>query len=155
MLTKNFELNEHKQKVASVYNLASNGYDRPSLRFFPGVAEGLVELARVCDGDNVLDAGTGTGAAAFAAAVRVGRHGKVIGIDIGEQILDQACLKLDFSAPLTISFFLGDRERLEFPDGSFDVWLRASSLFFLPDMQFGLQEWKRVLKSGGGVAVSG
>jgi ubiquinone/menaquinone biosynthesis C-methylase UbiE len=155
MLTQNLELNQHKQKVATVYNLASDGYDKPALRFFPLIAERLAELAHVREGDNVLDAGTGTGAAAFAAAQRVGRHGKVIGIDIGEDILDQAALKLDFSLPLTISFFLGDMERLEFPDESFDVVLSASSLFFLPDMQAGLKEWKRVLKPGGYIAVSG
>src|SRR5512138_3743986 len=123
MLTRNFELNEHKHKVAAVYNLASDGYDKPALRFFPLVAERLVELARVREGNNVLDAGTGTGVAAFAAAQRAGRTGKVIGVDIGEQILDQACLKLDFSLPLNISFFLGDMERLEFPDESFDIVL--------------------------------
>jgi len=155
MLTKNFELNAHKQKVATVYNLASDGYDKPALRFFPIVAERLVELANVREENNVLDAGTGTGVAAFAAAQRVGRKGKVIGVDIGEQILDQACLKLDLGLPLNVSFFLGDMEHLEFPDESFDVVLSASSLFFLSDMQEGLKEWKRVLKRGGRVAISG
>jgi hypothetical protein len=47
MLTKNFELNEHKQKVATVYNLAADGYDKPALRFFPLVAERLVDW-RAC-----------------------------------------------------------------------------------------------------------
>jgi len=155
MLTKNFELNAHKQKVATVYNLASDGYDKPALRFFPIVAKRLVELANVREENNVLDAGTGTGVAAFSAAQRVGRKGKVIGVDIGEHILDQACLKLDLGLPLNVSFFLGDMEHLEFPDESFDVVLSASSLFFLPDMQEGLKEWKRVLKRGGRVAISG
>ena len=68
MLLRNLELSEHKQKVARVYNLAAAGYDRPALRFFPIVAERLVELACIRDGENVLDAGTGTGMAAFAAA---------------------------------------------------------------------------------------
>jgi ubiquinone/menaquinone biosynthesis C-methylase UbiE len=46
-------------------------------------------------------------------------------------------------------------EHLEFPDGSFEAVLSASSLFFLPDMASGLNEWKRVLKPGGRIAVSG
>lgn len=155
MLNQNLELNEHKQKVATVYNLASDGYDRAALRFFPTVAQRLVDLAHIHDGDNVLDVGTGTGVAAFAAAPRVGERGKVIGIDIGEQILEQAIRKLNRGQCCTISFFPGDMERLEFPSQSFNVVLSASSLFFLPDMQAGLREWKRVLKAGGYVAFSG
>jgi arsenite methyltransferase len=155
MVINKFELTEHKQKVANVYNLASAGYDKPALRFFPLVAERLVELARIREGDNVLDAGTGTGAAAFAAARKVGRSGKVIGIDIGKQILAQAIQKLDLRTQTNICLLPGDMEHLEFPDESFDVVLSASSLFFLPDMQAGLREWQRVLKPGGRIAVSG
>jgi ubiquinone/menaquinone biosynthesis C-methylase UbiE len=155
MLKTNLELSKHKQNVAKVYNLAAPGYDKPALRFFPLVAERLVGLAHVRQEHNVLDAGTGTGVAAFAAAKKVGRLGKVVGVDIGEQILDQACQKLDLTAHTNVSFFPDDMEHLEFPDESFDVVLSASSLFFLPDMNAGLNEWQRVLKLGGYVAVSG
>ena len=154
MLVQNLELSEHKQKVARVYNLAAAGYDRPALRFFPMVAERLVELARVRPGENILDAGTGTGLAAFAAAEKVGLSGSVIGVDIGEEILDQALHKLVPGAQ-SPTFLLGDMEHLEFPDGSFEAVLSASSLFFLPDMASGLNEWKRVLKPGGRIAISG
>jgi len=155
MLIQNLELSEHKQKVANVYNLASQGYDKPALRFFPLVAERLVELAQIREGQSVLDAGTGTGVAAFAAARKIGWLGKVIGVDIGDQILEQALQKPDADAVTPISFLLGDMERLKFPDESFDVVLSASSLFFLPDMNSGLKEWKRVLTPGGCIAVSG
>lgn len=155
MQIKNLQLNEHKQKVARVYNLASSGYDQPALRFFHLVAERLVELALLHEGDNVLDAGTGTGIAAFAAAEIVGKTGKVIGVDIGEQILDQANQKLTSATPTALAFFLGDMEHLEYPDESFNAILSASSIFFLSDMSAGLKEWKRLLKPGGRVAVSG
>lgn len=155
MLTQNLELSEHKQKVAKVYNLAAAGYDKPALQFFPRTAGRLVELARIREGDNVLDAGTGTGMAAFAAAERVGRQGKVIGVDIGEEILDQARRKLDPTGSPFLSFFLDDMEHLDFPEECFDVVVSASTLFFLPDMSAGLREWRRVLKPGGRVAVSG
>jgi ubiquinone/menaquinone biosynthesis C-methylase UbiE len=155
MLITNEKLNEHKQKVASVYNLASSGYDKSALRFFPLVAERLVELALLREGDNVLDAGTGTGAAAFAAAQKVGGTGKVVGVDIGEQILERANQKLPSAESATITFSFGDMEHLEFSDRSFDAVLSASSLFFLPDMNAGLNEWQRVLKPNGTLAVSG
>jgi arsenite methyltransferase len=155
MLIPNLELSEHKQKVAGVYNLAAAGYDKPALRFFPTAAERLVELARLREGESILDAGTGTGIAAFAAAERVGMSGRVIGVDIGEKILAEAIRKLDPGRRSPIVFLPGDMEHLEFPDGSFDAVLSASSLFFLADMAAGLQEWKRLLKPGGRIVVSG
>jgi len=155
MLTQNLELNEHKQKVAAVYNLASSGYDKPALQFFPRTAGRLVELARLRVGDSVLDVGTGTGAAAFAAAGKVGHTGKVLGVDIGTDILEQARRKLELVNQPCVSFSLSDMEHLDFPDQTFDAVLSASSIFFLPDMSAGLQEWKRVAKAGGCVAVSG
>jgi ubiquinone/menaquinone biosynthesis C-methylase UbiE len=155
MLVQNLELSEHKQKVAQVYNLASTGYDKPALQFFPLTAARLVELARLQAGDTVLDAGTGTGMAAFAAAMKVGRQGRVIGVDIGEEILEEARRKLYALPHPSISFFYGDMEQLEFPDNAFDAVLSASSLFFLADMSAGLKEYQRVLKPNGTVAVSG
>src|SRR5690349_11481273 len=155
MQIRNLDRSEHEQNVARVYNLAAAGYDKPALRCFPIAAERLVDLARICEGENVLDVGTGTGVAAFAAAEKVGLSGRVIGVDIGEQILHQAFQKLDPSTPGPILFLRGDMEQLEFPDEVFDAVLSASSLFFLPDMAAGLREWMRVLQSGGRIAVAG
>jgi arsenite methyltransferase len=155
MLANKLELNEHKQKVAKAYNLAAAGYDKLALQFFPRTARRLVKLAHIREGEHVLDVGTGTGAAAFAAAENVGRTGKVVGVDIGEEILTQARQKLESEPQQSISFALSDMEQLRFTDASFDVVLSASTLFFLQDMSAGLREWQRVLKPGGRVAVSG
>lgn len=155
LINKSLELSEHKQKVAKVYNLASAGYDKPALQFFPRVAKRLAKLARIHAGDRVLDVGTGTGVAAFAAVEKVGTSGSVIGVDIGEEILEQARQKLSGGSKENISFLLGDMEHPEFSDETFDVVLSASSLFFLPDMALGLNEWKRIVKAGGYIAVSG
>jgi SAM-dependent methyltransferase len=85
----------------------------------------------------------------------VGRFGKVIGMDIGEQILNQASQKLDAEVHNSLAFLLGDMEHLEFSEDSFDVVLSASALFFLSDMAAGLTEWKRVLRPTGRIAISG
>lgn len=155
MVTTQLELSDHKQRVAKVYNLASEGYDRPALKFFPRTATRLVQLSHIRAGDRILDVGTGTGAAALAAVPFVGRNGQVIGQDIGIDILAQAQRKINNYNAQVLSFFEGDMEAIEFPDQSFDVVLSASTLFFLPDMAAGLREWQRVLKPGGWVAVSG
>src|SRR5574341_1112052 len=87
MINKTAQLSEQKQRVASVYNLASSGYDKPAVRFFPQVASRLVELANIRPGSVVLDAATGTGAAAIAASAKAGPTGQVIGLDLAPDML--------------------------------------------------------------------
>ncbi len=155
MTNKTLNLTDHKQWVAAVYDLASSGYDKPAVRFFPLVAERLVELARFQPGAVVLDAGTGTGAAAIGAAAKVGPTGRVIGIDIAADMLVQAQRKIDALRLVNVTLQYGDIEHLEFEDGHFNNVVCASAIFFLPDMPSALKEWRRVTRAGGCVAFSG
>lgn len=149
------ELDRHKHRVASVYNLAAAGYDRSALRFFRHCAHRLVSLAGIRQGQRVLDVATGTGAAALIAASVVGAAGHVVGIDIATEMLAQAHRSALARRLSNLEFVVGDAERLEFDDGTFDVVLCASGIFLLPDMVAALGEWLRVTKPGGVVAFQG
>ncbi len=149
------QLSEHKQRVASVYNLASSGYDKPAVRFFPQIASRLVELADIRSGSVVLDAATGTGAAAVAAASRVGPTGEVIGVDIAADMLAQANEKVAARQMRNVTLQYGDIEQPDFEDERFSHVLCASAIFFLPDMLSALKKWGRVTRPGGCVAFSG
>ena len=148
------ELSDHKRRVASVYNLASWGYDRSPLRFFRLVASRLVDLADVQRGQRVLDVATGTGAAALAAARRVGPAGRVTGVDIAAEMLAQARRNVAAADLSNVDLHEADAEALPFQDRTFDAVICASSIFFLPEMQAGPREWTRVVKLGGRVAFS-
>lgn len=148
-------LSEHKQRVATVYNLASAGYDQPAVRFFSRCATRLVELAHIQPGSSILDVGTGTGAAALPAAQQAGPSGHVVGVDIAQEMLAQAQRKSAAAGLTTLEFLVADSEQLSFPENTFDVVLSAASLFFLPDMLAGLREWRRVTKPGGSVVIGG
>ena len=74
-----------KLEIAGVFGRAAPIYDRIGPRFFAHFGRRLVELAEVPSGARVLDVATGRGAALFAAAEAVGRHGHVTGIDLSEQ----------------------------------------------------------------------
>ena len=53
-------LSEHKQRIAAVYNLAADGYDKPAVRFYRLVADRLVALTHIRrNGALVLDDGAG------------------------------------------------------------------------------------------------
>jgi arsenite methyltransferase len=149
-----FELSEHKQRVAATYNLASAGYDKNAVRFFPLCANRLVELIDLKPGQRVLDVATGTGVAAIAASHRMGPGGHVVGVDIASDMLGQARKKAETAQLKNVEFREEDAERLSFAENGFDAVICCSGIFFLPDMLAGPREWRRVVKEGGIVAFS-
>jgi arsenite methyltransferase len=154
MTADTYPLSEHKRCIASVYNMAAGGYDRPALRFFKLTAGCLVERAHVKPEALVLDAATGTGAAAFAAAKTVGPRGRVTGVDIATDMLALAKHEVASQQLTNITMQYGDIEHLDFAHDHFDTVLCASGIFCLPDMPAALKEWWRATKPGGTVAFS-
>jgi ubiquinone/menaquinone biosynthesis C-methylase UbiE len=148
------ELDAHKSAIARAYGLASEGYNKPALRFFSQGAESLVDFAGLSPGLKILDVASGTGHAALYAGTKVGAGGLVVGIDIAEQMVDLANAHArTFSAP-NVRFELMDGERTAFPDNEFDAVLCSYGVFFIPAMVNGIREWKRVTKHGGWVCLS-
>ncbi|WP_052672287.1 class I SAM-dependent methyltransferase [Aliterella atlantica] len=143
-----------KQKVAASFNLASVGYDLQAVRFLALTAKRLVELAAIESGETILDVATGTGAAAIAISPRVGANGRVIGIDLAQDMLNVAQKNIKNAGLTNIDLQVGDGENLDFNDNNFDKVICASGIFFFPDMLAGLRDWLRVIKPGGIVAFS-
>lgn len=141
-----------KRRLADSFNALAATYDQ--LHFLKVSAARLMEHASLPEGSRVLDVATGTGVIALAAAARVGPTGRVVGIDLAPEMLARARKKLAETGFGHVEFRVGDTERLEFPDRSFDVVLCSSSLFFVPDMPAAVREWRRVLSPGGTVVFS-
>jgi ubiquinone/menaquinone biosynthesis C-methylase UbiE len=117
-------------------------------------AERLVTLCQLRPGDQVLDAGTGTGFAALAAARAVGRDGRVLGADVSSGMLREAHTAASASGLLNIEFVKADAARMtQYAAGSFDVVTCAAGLLYMPVAE-ALREWGRLLKPRGMVAFS-
>ncbi|GET38013.1 class I SAM-dependent methyltransferase [Microseira wollei] len=153
-MTNTAQLNEHKQQVTYGFNLAAAGYDRAALRHLPNCAKQLVELARLQNGQKVLDIATGTGTAAIAISSKVSSTGQVVGIDLSQDMLAQAQQKIKTAEITNIELRQEDAEKLSFSDNSFDAVICASGIFFVLDVLGGLREWQRVTQPGGIVAFS-
>ena len=108
----------------------------------------MVDIARIADGQRVLDVACGSGVAARAAADRVGATGCVVGLD-----LNPAMLQVAAGTRSDIEWRLGDAAHLPFRDGEFDAVLCQSALFFFPDVDAAVAEMARVVRPGGAVAV--
>ncbi len=112
-------------------------------------------LAGIQPGEKVLDVGCGTGTLAIEVQSRVGRAGRVAGVDPGTQQIARARSKAA-RRTLPIDFQIGVIEHLAFPDQTFDVVLSTLMMHHLPDSlkRQGLSEIARVLKPGGRLVIA-
>lgn len=117
-------------------------------------AERLVRLCRLEPGMRVLDAATGTGFAALAAARAVGPRGRVVGVDVSQGMLHEARAALQAAAVQNLDLLGADAAALpQFADHGFDAVTCACGLLYMPVAQ-ALREWHRLLRPGGVMAFS-
>jgi SAM-dependent methyltransferase len=129
---------------------AGDAYERFMGKWSRELAPLLVSFARVHDGDDVLDVGSGTGAlTAAVAAVAPSSH--LIGIDPAAAYVAFARMRHPSDR---VRFELGDAQQLRFADGSFDRTLSLLVLNFIPDRAKALDEMIRVTRPGGSVAAA-
>ncbi len=114
----------------------------------------VVNLARLQEGDRVLDVGCGTGTLAMTAKGKVGPRGTVYGIDPSAEMIARASKKIK-KAGVEVIFKQAIVEALPFGDKYLDVVLSTLMLHHLPPKARGecAREIRRVLKPGGRVLV--
>jgi len=117
-----------------------------------------IGAARLRPGQVVADLGCGAGIDCFIAAKKVGATGRVIGIDMTEEMLavareNQARVAGNLGYDV-VEFRQGVLEKLPLPDQSVDVVTSNCVLNLSPDKAAVFAEIRRVLKPGGLLAVS-
>ena len=104
---------------------------------------------------HLLDVATGTGDMAFMAD-KILKPRQITGIDLSAGMLEVATKRLAHTGDQTnasIEFKKGDAEKLEFADSTFDAITVAFGVRNFADLQAGLKELNRVLKSGAPIVV--
>ena len=108
----------------------------------------MLDLARLRPGHHVLDVAAGNGYQSIAAARRVGGTGHVLAVDLAAEQLKYAAAAARQAGIQHIETRVMDAEDLELPDASFDAVLCQFGVMFLPNLDRGLHEMRRVLKPG-------
>lgn len=113
-----------------------------------------VALSTIKEGDIVLDLGSGAGFDAFLAAKKVGNKGKVIGLDMTEEMIRKAKENAERYGYQNVEFRLGDIEHIPIEANSIDVIISNCVINLSPNKEKVFSEAYRVLKSGGKMFVS-
>ena len=124
-----------------------------AVQSFAGVANPF-SLGRLQPGERVLDLGSGAGTDSLVAAQMVGPSGRVTGIDMTSEMLNQARQGAEAMGASNVEFVEGEVERLPFPDSSFDVVISNGVIDLVPDKDAVFGEIFRVLEPGGRIQIA-
>lgn len=139
----------------SVFNDDYSGTEGYNPEADLGLGCGLpTEFAKISEGDTVLDLGSGAGNDCFVARQLTGSSGKVIGLDMTEEMISRANKNKESLGFENVAFILGDIEEMPLENNQVDVVISNCVLNLVPDKPKAFSEIYRVLKSGGHFSIS-
>jgi ubiquinone/menaquinone biosynthesis C-methylase UbiE len=137
------------------------GYDTIELGSVPeasvlGVGCGApVRFAGLQKGETVVDLGSGAGIDVFLSANKVGGAGRVIGIDMTEEMLERARRNAKKGGYANAEFRKGDiEERIPVDGSSADAVISNCVINLTTDKVKAFREIRRILKDGGRMVIS-
>jgi ubiquinone/menaquinone biosynthesis C-methylase UbiE len=137
------------------------GYEPSELESVPqasilGVGCGApVKFADLQKGETVVDLGSGAGIDVFLSAKRVSKEGRVIGIDMTDEMLERARRNAKEGGYSNVDFRKGDiEETIPVDENSVDVVISNCVINLTTDKVKAFKEIHRILRNGGRMVVS-
>jgi ubiquinone/menaquinone biosynthesis C-methylase UbiE len=114
----------------------------------------MAAVSGVRPGNRVLDVGCGIGDPTLQVAVLVGPHGRVLGIDLSEAMLETARERAAALGLAHVEFRAADVTGAELGREVFDVVLARWSVIYVADVVGALRRLREALVPGGRIAVA-
>ena len=146
-----------REQVKEMFNAISGHYDAMNRTMTMGIdvtwrRRAINSLKRIKP-KLILDVATGTGDFAIES-FKILQPKKVVGIDISEKMLEIGRLKVSKQGlSKNIQLLQGDCMQLKYEDNSFDAITVAFGIRNFEDLEQGITEMCRVLKSGGNLLI--
>lgn len=113
----------------------------------------LAEIAKIKDGEEILDAGCGVGGSAIFLAKEY--KCKVTGITLSQKQVNTCYRNADkYGVINDVKFTVANFMHMQFPENSFDVVWAIESACYAPDKRMLLKEFRRVLKNNGRLIIA-
>lgn len=148
------EGNRKREESLRVFSQAATIYDRVGPRIFSYFGQRLVDVADIAASAIVLDVAAGRGALSFPAAAKVGPTGHVTAIDFSPDMVRETAKDIASQKLHHAEIRQMDAEQMTFSDASFDWVLCGFVLWMFAEPARVLQEFYRVLRRGGRLALS-
>lgn len=136
------------------WDRAADDYERAWKDQLEPAQTRMLALAAIRPGDHVLDIACGTGLVTFRAAEMTGPQGRVVGVDISNEMVERARRRAAELNIANVSFERSGAEDLPLEDNSFGVVLSALGLMYVLDPNLAVAEMHRTLKRGGTAAAA-
>lgn len=144
-----------KPDVVAVYTRTAAGYDLWASLTESRARRRVADVLGVDDGEAILEVAVGTGLL-FVELLKRNPHGRTVGVDLTEAMLQQARRKAEKSGTANWELRLGDAYALDFPDASFDGVVNCYMFDLIPEADVAgiLSEFHRVLRRGGRLVLA-
>ena len=147
---------EMGRALAERLGYAASDLDRipaAAIESFAGVGC-YFHLAKLKEGEAVVDLGSGSGMDCFVAALHVGPTGRVLGVDMTDAQLEKAERLRAAAGFANLAYLKGYIERVSREDASFDAVISNGVINLAPDKQQVFNEAARLLRRGGRLAIA-
>ena len=139
------------EEVRGTWEEAAAGYAKWDTQLATGLTgptKLMFEMARLRQGQHVLDLACGAGGQTVLAANLLGGTGKVVAVDISATMLEHSRKQVARTGYKNVEFVEAPAEDLPLADNTFDAAICRLGVMLFPDPESGLASVARVLRPG-------